>query len=256
MTSIWANVPINHNHSYFEKFKFFRNANDFNNCYTVYLLEKGSFKYKIGGDFWQELGENQAVICPPNVNFSKVVITPVTMHILYLSFKTEINLLPQKINYSSSVRISDNLDKLRSLLCQADIPIENYKNHLINDVWYDLLSLIENPFAEYKSKIADNLFLEMANFISDNLDTSLDGVAKAFNCSRVAVNLRFKRNTGKSVGSYIQEVRIKKACKLIKETDYPLKYIAPACGFSNEYYFSSVFKKYTGETPANYRKQN
>ena len=95
----------------------------------------------------------------------------------------------------------------------------------------------------------------MVNYINNNLDASLEKIAKAFNCSRVAVNNRFRKNTSKSVGEYIQQARIKMACKLIEETDYPFRYIAPICGFSNEYYFSSMFTKTTGIAPGKYRKK-
>lgn len=253
MNSLWSCLPNNLKHSYFENFEFFRNANDFHKLVSIYLVENGSFEFKIGNGEWDVVSKNQAVICPPYVNFSKKVKEKVTMHIVYFSIESSETLPTGKFDFD--FRISDDLKNLKLLACQNDIPTENYRKHLISDIWFNFLSKIQSPYTEYKTHSSDGLFIEMINFIDGNLDTSLDNLAKAFNTSRVAVNNRFRKNTGKSVGNYIQELRIKKACKLIEETNYPLKYIAPACGFSNEYYFSSVFTKITGITPAKYRKK-
>ncbi len=254
MTSLWSCLPIHTKHSYFENFEFFRNANDLHKSLTIYLVEEGSFEYKISGGELGVASKNQAVICPPNLNFHKKVKEKVTMHIIYLFFENAVKLPSGKFNFDESGRILENLNKLRLLLCQNDVPTENYRKHLIMDIWFTFLSNFETPYTQYNNKHTDNLFLEMANYINDNLDASLEKVAKAFNCSRVAINNRFRKNTGKSVGGYIQEVRIKKACKLLEETDYPLRYIAPNCGFSNEYYLSSIFTKLTGISPGKYRK--
>ncbi|MBR2322198.1 MAG: helix-turn-helix transcriptional regulator [Clostridia bacterium] len=253
--SLWNNLVTSRKHSYFENFEFFRNANDLNNFLTIYLVEKGSFNYKIGSEKWDTVCEKQAVICPPNVNFSKVVNEKITMHIIRLGFDDTKKLPSGKFSFDGGGRILENLNKLRLLICQHDLPTENLRRHLIDDIWYTFLAEIESPYIKYENKPSDNLFLEMVNYVNDNLDASLEKIANAFNLSRVAVNNRFRKNTGKSVGSYVQEMRVKRACKLIEQTDYPFRYIAPACGFSNEYYFSATFTKLTGISPGKYRKK-
>jgi YesN/AraC family two-component response regulator len=49
-------------------------------------------------------------------------------------------------------------------------------------------------------------------------------------------------------------LRISKACDLILSSDYMVYEIAYKVGFSNPTYFSSVFKKKTGVSPGQYRK--
>lgn len=48
--------------------------------------------------------------------------------------------------------------------------------------------------------------------------------------------------------------RLIRAQLLLKTTDQPLKTIAEATGFRNEYYFNRFFRKQTGTSPGRYRK--
>jgi AraC-like DNA-binding protein len=43
---------------------------------------------------------------------------------------------------------------------------------------------------------------------------------------------------------------------LLAQTDYSMKEIAERLGFSNQYYFSKVFKENNGVSPSQYRKSN
>jgi AraC-like DNA-binding protein len=46
---------------------------------------------------------------------------------------------------------------------------------------------------------------------------------------------------------------VEEAERLLSNTDYPIIEIAVACGYSDQSYFTKVFKKYTGLTPRQYR---
>ena len=62
---------------------------------------------------------------------------------------------------------------------------------------------------------------------------------------------KFERQTP---GDYLQRVRIKAACRLLRDPDYPLAYIAADCGFADQSHFTRVFKKFTHNTPAEFRR--
>lgn len=63
----------------------------------------------------------------------------------------------------------------------------------------------------------------------------------------------FKKHTGINVSEYIQNLRMKKACKLLKETDKTVIAIAAEVGYKDIKFFYKVFKKITGNNPGNYR---
>ena len=54
---------------------------------------------------------------------------------------------------------------------------------------------------------------------------------------------------------YVREQRIHQACELLEHTDYSIENVAERCGFRDRFYFSRVFTKVTGTSPARYRKQ-
>lgn len=65
----------------------------------------------------------------------------------------------------------------------------------------------------------------------------------------------FKKNTGISFTGYIVNKRLKKAEKLLKETDYPISEISAMVGYDDVFHFSKLFKKYKNISPSDYRKQ-
>lgn len=63
----------------------------------------------------------------------------------------------------------------------------------------------------------------------------------------------FKDATGMPVHDYIMRSRIRKAKRLIETTDRPIIDIAYELGFSSSQYFATVFKRYTGKKPVQFR---
>lgn len=64
----------------------------------------------------------------------------------------------------------------------------------------------------------------------------------------------FKSRTRKSYFTFLMEVRIKHACKLLKENDYSVVVVCYESGFSNLSNFNRYFKLITGVTPLQYRR--
>ena len=58
-----------------------------------------------------------------------------------------------------------------------------------------------------------------------------------------------------SITEYTLRQRISAAQNLLQFSDYPIGLIAEYLCFCSQSYFSTVFKRVTGRTPLNYRKQ-
>jgi YesN/AraC family two-component response regulator len=71
-----------------------------------------------------------------------------------------------------------------------------------------------------------------------------------------ALENAFKSKKGSTVLLYIQQQRIEKAKSLIAATDASISEISLEVGYTDHSYFSRVFKKSTGKTPWEYRKEN
>ena len=63
----------------------------------------------------------------------------------------------------------------------------------------------------------------------------------------------FTAAVGVPPGRYLTSVRIEAAMKLLLHREYSLDVVASLCGFSGANYLCRVFKKETGQTPAQWR---
>ena len=99
----------------------------------------------------------------------------------------------------------------------------------------------------YKMKIAIDRNFPMA------LD--LGFFAQSLHLSYSYLSTLFKNEIGMTFKEYLNVVRIRNACELLKKKNCLVGEVAELVGYSNPYYFSKVFKKSTGYSPAEYRKR-
>jgi YesN/AraC family two-component response regulator len=105
-------------------------------------------------------------------------------------------------------------------------------------------------------KYTDNSSLnEILEYINDNYEKplELDECARQFHISPNYISRMFKKFTKVSFITYINNLKIKKALELLKDTDLPIKEIAYKVGYNNLNYFYKNFKTYTGTTPKIYK---
>ena len=84
---------------------------------------------------------------------------------------------------------------------------------------------------------------------------SLESIAKHIGISKYYLSRVFKNKLHKSISSYLNEYRIKRAKELLKEDFISLKNCHFLVGFKDYTYFSTQFKRYEGCSPANYIKK-
>lgn len=84
---------------------------------------------------------------------------------------------------------------------------------------------------------------------------SVSEVARAVGIGPDYLRHLFKRHRGQSLVAYVNDVRRARARTLLTHTDLPIKEIAARCGYRDEYYFSTVFRKGVGCAPGRYRER-
>ena len=82
---------------------------------------------------------------------------------------------------------------------------------------------------------------------------SLNGIAKMVYLSPAYFSRVFKKETGATFNSFLNEVRIEKSKALLRNNDLKMVDIALMVGFESQSYFTKVFKKITGISPLQYR---
>lgn len=85
-------------------------------------------------------------------------------------------------------------------------------------------------------------------------ELTLDDLAAYSHMNKYYLTHSFTKYTGLSPISYLNRRRIVESCRLLENTNLSVAQIAGITGFSSLSYFSQVFKKTEGVSPAQYRK--
>ena len=104
----------------------------------------------------------------------------------------------------------------------------------------------------------DNRLLRVQQYIQRNLSKPLplDELALHATLCKDSLIRLFRRELGITPVEYILNKRIEKAQMILILQPISIKEIAVRLGFGNQSYFASQFKRITGMTPLQYRKQN
>ncbi|OZB98841.1 AraC family transcriptional regulator [Paenibacillus sp. XY044] len=81
---------------------------------------------------------------------------------------------------------------------------------------------------------------------------TLGELAETVQLSPAYLSRTFKENTGYSVIGFFNKLKIDKAKELLLEGDLKVKEVAGELGFSDEFYFSRMFKKIEGVSPSEF----
>jgi two-component system response regulator YesN len=93
------------------------------------------------------------------------------------------------------------------------------------------------------------------SFIQQNYakNISLSDAAKSAELSPNYLSFLFKQETGINFNNYLSQFRVEQAKKLLASSNLRIYQVAEEVGFSNPYYFSTVFKEFTGLSCKQYR---
>ncbi len=102
-----------------------------------------------------------------------------------------------------------------------------------------------------------DIALGVHEFINKNYPKKItvEILCEMFGCSRTTLMNSFKARYNTTLGEYLNELRLKNAKKMLDNSTKSIKAIASECGFSDQNYFSKVFRKKYGKTPSEYRRQ-
>lgn len=164
--------------------------------------------------------------------------------------------------FDSVIKVRDNpTNDVYSLLmmlyreCIADGPYHSDYINRLTQLIFTLISTISihetsRPYVERIENLlihnVPNASFELDSIYSTTPDLSKDYVRRVF-----------KQKTGCTPNVYLNRLRIEKAKELLDgDNGYNVKQTAAACGFNDQYYFSRMFKKQTGISPAKWKRRS
>lgn len=89
---------------------------------------------------------------------------------------------------------------------------------------------------------------------SGNRKIELAELAAMMNMSLSGFQRHFKQAFGEPPGEYMRSQRLAESCRLLTVTSMTIAEVAERCGFCDQFQFSKVFRKHTGQSPSEYRK--
>jgi len=112
---------------------------------------------------------------------------------------------------------------------------------------------IPHNFSEKEGERMNNIFQYLINNFTKEI--SLEAIASKANLSPNAFCRFFKSRTKKNFSTFLIEMRINYACKLLAESEKSVGNICFESGFNNAAHFNRYFKQITNATPLEYRRR-
>lgn len=151
---------------------------------------------------------------------------------------------------------------------ELDKPLkESEKNKVVSVIWskkslYETFDFLKEVFMdigrmfyeknEKKDVVEDIVQMTYKHY---DEDLTLQYLGKTLNYSHSYLGKKFKLQKQKSYRTFLDEVRIEQAKKLLREDRYLIYEVSDKVGYTNADYFYKKFKKMVGTSPKNYQKQ-
>jgi two-component system response regulator YesN len=87
-------------------------------------------------------------------------------------------------------------------------------------------------------------------------ELTLKALAARLNYSLPYVSKKFKEDLGVSFVSYLQNYRVMQGCRLLSSSRYSLCEITELVGYRDSKFFSTLIKRMTGLSPADFRRKH
>ena len=162
---------------------------------------------------------------------------------ILFSPETVTSMRERLLKLSHSQGFSSALDFLSILYDMAT----SQKQRILASTNYSSLSIVKTSQSRRINTICQ--------YINQNYhkEITLKEIGELVNMSESAISHFFKKRTGRSFITYMNDVRIGNASRLLEETTRSISDIAYSCGFNNLSNFNHTFKKYRNQTPREYR---
>lgn len=156
------------------------------------------------------------------------------------------------------IKLKANEEKLEIVQSKGYSELYQKVNRLeyLEDILSDLMYFIDSILEKLNMIQEHEIVRKTKQYVHAHLSSDLKvlEVSRQLGVNPDYLSHLFRTETGIRYIDYVNHARIEKACEHIQVSNDKIYEIAEQTGFENTNYFIRVFKKYTGYTPLDYRK--
>lgn len=112
---------------------------------------------------------------------------------------------------------------------------------------------IDAPEMKGNDEVLLERIMKEINANIDDPSLNVEKLSSEVGVSRAHLHRKMKDLIGMTPSDYIRNIRLKRACELLRRPDIEVTQVAYKIGFTSQPHFSSHFKRYTGFSPSEYR---
>jgi AraC-like DNA-binding protein len=217
--------------------------------WEIILRLKGNAKFQIGEQIYDTIPGDVFAI-PPKVIHSGYSSEPYT----------DIAILVDNVDFSEGFLAKDddkNIEALMEIIHKVLKRKEMSDQDIANAVWKAIYQCLKkNLVVNYKYAFVKELINTIDNNII-NCDFNVSVAIHEMGYQADYVRKCFLEEVGTTPVKYLTLLRINQAKEVLRrEPNISIEETAFRCGFRDSFYFSRVFKKYTGLSPLQYKRRN
>lgn len=126
---------------------------------------------------------------------------------------------------------------------------------IYQDIWNQISLMFQTEYIENSN--TEELVNNIEEYIQRNFSKplSLEDIARSFNFNPAYLTRVFKKYKGETPLKHIILLRINEAKRLMRHyPDMDIREIGEIIGYSDQHYFSRIFKNITGQTPSKFKE--
>ena len=240
-------------------------------AFELYYIIKGEREYFIEDQFFK-LCEGDLVIIPQNL-LHRTEGKGASRFLVYFTydylrrFFTQETINHLKIHRPLVFRPDDSTKDSLNLMLNTLLSEFNrvskegtlLQSPQIAGYLYQILFTITTQNNTYiPQKYSDSRIENIVKYINENYSqiTDIEEIAEHFYISKYHLCRIFNQNLGVPLITYLNTIKIRRACEMIQNERTSLTEIAMKCGFNSSSYFCKVFKSEKGVSPTEFKKQH
>ena len=189
------------------------------------------------------------------------VLEDTTLYCLHINTELLDEEIVEQLRYNS-FRCQFTPEEMGAILPRLEL-LENeyaseftFRNMMIKSVVTEILIMLLRKATSNETLYTPKPIQKLTAYINTHFseDITLDKVAEALSFSPGYLGKLLKKQMGYTFNEYLNMIRLKQACHLLRTTNLPVVEIAFQTGYNSSEYFLYVFKKNMLTTPSEYRK--